>query len=91
MDEIMEKLLDTCVLHYIETWPGNTESVLLKEEVRDIMRQYSILMCEKQREICAENVEMFEEGYYNSNDDEDTRWAVDKDTIINSPLPEQLL
>lgn len=60
-------------------------------EIIECMKEFAIHCCEKQREICAENVEMFEEGYYNSNDDEDTRWAVDKDTIINSPLPEQLL
>lgn len=49
--------------------------------VLNLMEGYSKHMCQKQREICAENAEV-SYGY---------SCIIDKYTIINSPLPEELL
>lgn len=52
--------------------------------VLNLMEGYSKHMCEKQREICAESIE-----------DNSVCWNKDfplhQDSIINSPLPEELL
>lgn len=53
------------------------------EHVFDLMRKYARLMCDKQRQICADNVEL--EG-----DEGDEVW-IDKLSILNSPYPEELL
>jgi len=85
MKEELEKLLDTCVLSYLETWEGNTESVFFAEDVRAVMKSYAIIMCEKQREICAENA--------TTETDTSSSYvytSVDTNSIINSPLPKEL-
>lgn len=85
MKEELEKLLDTCVLSYFETWEGNTESVFFAEDVRNVMIQYACIMCKKQREICAENA--------TTETDTSTSFiytSVNTKSIINSPLPEEL-
>ena len=58
------------------------ESWYLEIVVLQAMNEYSVLMCEKQREICAENAEL----WY----DESDNCRVDKELIIKSPLPEEL-
>lgn len=54
-----------------------------KDEIIEMMKEYAKLMCEKQREICAESIE-----------DNSVCWNKDfplhQDSIINSPLPEEL-
>jgi len=58
------------------------------DELFLIMKEYSKVMCQKQREICSEEAELkFEyigDGSWDGSD------IVDKDSILNSPLPEEL-
>ena len=57
-------------------------SIPYRQDVLDVMKEFAIYCCEKQREICAENAEL----WY----DESDNCRVDKELIINSPLPEEL-
>jgi len=57
--------------------PINSEYQLEK-----LIREYAILMCQKQKEICAEEAEVsggLDEGF-----------RVDPDSILSSPLPKEL-
>lgn len=45
------------------------------------MKRYATMMCKKQREICAENAKTVRCPEYDK---------VNKESIINSPLPEEL-
>jgi hypothetical protein len=47
-------------------------------------------MCQKQKEICAEEATISDYGYFNDNDDPDYRWVVNEKSILNSPLPKEL-
>lgn len=58
--------------------------------VQSLFLDYARIMCEKQKEICAEEAELLEEGFFNRNDDPDYQWVVDRDSILNSPLPNEL-
>ncbi len=78
-----EEILDKLDRFIVETMPHSSELCFIKEDVIEAMKDYAIIMCEKQREICAENAEL----WY----DESDNCRVDKELIINSPLPEELL
>jgi len=85
MKDELEKLLDTLELNHLETWPGNLKSVFYAEQVREVMVKYAQIMCEKQREICAENAitktDTLTSYVYTS---------VDTNSIISAPLPGEL-
>lgn len=51
-------------------------------EIIECMKEFAIYCCEKQREVCAEQGKIIIIS--------DFEVYVDKNTIINSPLPEQL-
>lgn len=58
------------------------------EHVFDLMTKYARLMCDKQKQICADNAK--------TKDDSDplsytTYYVIDPETILNSPYPEELL
>lgn len=60
-------------------------SIPYRQDVLDVMKEYAIYCCEKQREICAENA--------TTETDTSTSYvytSVNIDSIINSPLPEEL-
>lgn len=57
-------------------------SIPYRQDVLDVMKEFAIYCCEKQREICAEQGKIIIIS--------DFEVYVDKNTIINSPLPEQL-
>lgn len=59
-------------------------------EFEKYLKEYAKLMCQKQKEICADFAEPIEEGFYNRNDDPDYRWVVNEDSILNSPFPKEL-
>ena len=61
-------------------------SIPYRQDVLDVMKEFAIYCCEKQREICAENAET---GF---NEDGICGFVlgVKNDSIINSPLPEEL-
>lgn len=73
-------------------------SIPYRQDVLDVMKEFAIYCCEKQREICADNAEFFREGASMKNDlwpaydhcKIDIEYAVNKESIINSPLPEEL-
>lgn len=56
--------------------------------IKQMMIQYAEWYAQKCLEIAAENVELYEEGYYNRNDDPDYRWVVNKESITKIQLPE---
>lgn len=56
----------------------------------DLLNEYARTMCQKQKEICAEEAETIEEGYFDPNDYLDYQWVVNEDSILNSPFPEEL-
>lgn len=53
-----------------------------------MMKEYAEWYAKKCLEIAADNAEIYEEGYYNRNDDPDYRWAVNKESITDIQLPE---
>jgi len=59
-------------------------SIPYRQDVLDVMKEYAIYCCEKQREICAENAEKL----WIANN----HCQIDQmcNTIIYSPLPEEL-
>ena len=57
-------------------------SIPYRQDVLDVMKEFAIYCCEKQREICAENAKI----WY----DESDNCRVDKQLITNSPLQEEL-
>lgn len=73
-------------------------SIPYRQDVLDVMKEYAIYCCEKQREICAENSLLLENGsskkkvIWEAYDHSkiDIEFEVSKDSIINSPLPEEL-
>ena len=55
-------------------------------EVLRLMKEYAKLMCDKQKEICAEQADTKRIGHgYQTYD------IIDTKSIINSPYPEELL
>jgi hypothetical protein len=81
MKDELEKLLDTLELKQLEIWPGNLESVFYAEQVREVMVKYAQIMCQKQREICAENADTT--TYYEHT-------TVSHSSIVNAPLPVEI-
>jgi hypothetical protein len=57
-------------------------------QIEQIMQEYAEYYAKKCLEIAAENVELFQEGYYNRNDDLDYKWSVDRESITKIQLPE---
>lgn len=53
-----------------------------------IMNEYARIMCEKQKEICADAARLTWE--YEGDGSYDGRYIVDIDSILNSPLPKEL-
>lgn len=54
----------------------------LTDKIEDWMLEFAKIMCEKQKEICAEEAEVsggLDEGF-----------RVDPDSILSSPLPKEL-
>lgn len=54
---------------------------------REMMIKYAEHYAKQVLELAADNAEVETEGFYNRNDDEDTRWVVNKDSITNIQLP----
>lgn len=53
----------------------------------DLLKEYAILMCQKQKEICAEEAEtrdIHPNGSYLSH------MVIDNNSILNSPFPKEL-
>lgn len=82
-EEILEQHYNRA---YTETKEGQTYPEHWPEYVIRAMNQFAVHMCYKQREICAENAET---GF---NEDGICGFVlgVKNDSIINSPLPEEL-
>ena len=90
-EKILEKIVKSYSNYTYKVYSENKnglESWYLEIVVLQAMNEYSVLMCEKQREICAENAEGILE-YYDEGPD-DFNVIVNKESIINSPLPEEL-
>lgn len=66
-----------------EYFGGNDTDKLI-----NCMKEYAEIYAKKCLDIVAENAVIIEEGFYNRNDDEDTRWIVDQDSILNIELPQ---
>lgn len=56
--------------------------------VEAAMKEYSEWYAKKCLEIAAEEADVMEEWFYNRVDDEDHRWVINKDSILNIKLPE---
>ena len=66
---------------YLDRLPFKTRHIYSYDITVEMLKEFAIYCCEKQKEICAENAEV-SYGY---------SCIIDKYTIINSPLPEELL
>lgn len=55
-------------------------------DIEDLLLKFAREMCDKQRQICADNVELEED-----EEDEGCEVWIDKLSILNSPYPEELL
>ena len=62
-------------------------SIPYRQDVLDVMKEFAIYCCEKQREICAENAKIMAMNHSRISDE----YKIDMGSIINSPLPEELL
>jgi hypothetical protein len=60
----------------------------LTERVEKWMKKYAKLMCEKQKEICAEEAKLKWE--YEGDGSHDGKDIVDIDSILNSPFPDEI-
>jgi len=84
MDEI-EKLVDS--IRRPTSHHGDQD--FYDVDIENLLKKFAIEMCERQREICAEQVIVGKKGafgiYWHDSD-----VVVDKDSILNSPLPEEL-
>ena len=84
-EKILEKIVKSYSNYTYKVYSENKnglESWYLEIVVLQAMNEYSVLMCEKQREICVEQLDL---DRLNVSSD----WT-DKESIINSPLPEEL-
>lgn len=52
------------------------------------LREYAEFYAKKCLEIAANEAEVMEEWFYNRADDEDHRWVINKDSILNIKLPD---
>jgi hypothetical protein len=57
------------------------------DELLNIMMEYAKLMCEKQKDICAEEAETKD---LSGPHQYEAYFVIDKDSILNSPLPKEL-
>ena len=56
-----------------------------KHYILQMMNEFSKLMCDKQKEICAHNAKVYSVGKL-----EPTYGKVNPDTILNAPYPDEL-
>lgn len=80
IEEILNKYRD------ITRWPEYP--VITEDEYIRAMKEYAEYYAKECLSIAADNAEIYEEGYYNRNDDPDYRWAVNKESITDIQLPE---
>jgi len=70
-------------------FPDQLENLGYVEKIiTDLMKEYAEIYAKRCLEIASENVEMFEEGFYNRIDDLEYKWSIDKGSILNIDLPE---
>ena len=67
---------------YLGKLPHKTKQNYYFDNTVEMLKEFAIYCCEKQREICAEQLDL---DRINVSSD----WT-DKESIINSPLPEEL-
>lgn len=90
-----EFISDLAKIHFIETFPGNMESCILKEDLPEIMKAYTREAIKADRENVAKRgkvkLEVWTGGYsdeeheiYDRDGDKHT-YTIDKDSIINAP------
>ena len=76
-DEILEK-------YY---YGRNNQSTDPATNILNALLEFGRVMCEKQREICAENAKIMAMNHSRISDE----YKIDMGSIINSPLPKELL
>ena len=71
---MIQKLLDDYELEF----DGYTDKCCIaKTEIIEMLKEYAILMCIRQKQLCAENAKDSKYGFY-------------EELTLNSPLPKEL-
>ena len=72
---------------YLGKLPHKTKQNYYFDNTVEMLKEFAIYCCEKQREICAENAKIMAMNHSRISDE----YKIDMGSIINSPLPEELL
>ena len=92
-----EFISDLAKIHFIETFPGNMESCILKEDLPEIMKAYTREAIKADRENVAKHANLLGEGthrpitdiqdsvYVTDHNRPDYIYTLNKDSIINAP------
>lgn len=56
--------------------------------IESAMKEYAERFAKECLEIAANEADVMEEWFYNRADDEDHRWVINKDSILNIKLPD---
>lgn len=77
IDEYLCQSLKCSISELEDCLDFQNENGYLLDEIRLAMKNYAILMCQKQKEICAEEAKGCKYGFY-------------EDLALNSPFPKEL-
>lgn len=81
-DEYLCQSLKCSISELEDCLDFQNENGYLLDEIRLVMKNYAILMCQRQRQICSEKAKM--------NTADFPKAGINLDSILNSPLPEEL-
>lgn len=87
IDEYLCQSLKCSIYELEDCLDFQNENGYLLDEIRLAMKNYAIVMCQKQKEICAEEAETKD---LSGPHQYEAYFVIDKDSILNSPLPKEL-